>query len=202
MNPRARLTLFVANDPENAPIGEDPALESLEDRIAALRAQIDRITSRQMIEQRTVQAQLDQLLEQQIMLPISMNLSAQDLENPALINSILQHEQKYASAQRVKFELAESALAPDAPAVQKSLQLLKQAGSTLVMDDFGAGQHHQQVRCRADMAHGAAAAMAMASGTRFRQAHSNTMRSRSIKPSKLNFNRPNRSPSCGSAPAK
>ncbi len=82
----------------------------------------------------------NQLLEQQIMLPISMNLSAQDLENPALINSILQHEQKYASAQRVKFELAESALAPDAPAVQKSLQLLKQAGSTLVMDDFGAGQ--------------------------------------------------------------
>lgn len=35
--PRARLTLFVANDPENAPIGEDPALESLEDRIAAAR---------------------------------------------------------------------------------------------------------------------------------------------------------------------
>ena len=38
---RARLTLFVANDPENAPIGpelnEDPALESLEDRIAAVR---------------------------------------------------------------------------------------------------------------------------------------------------------------------
>jgi ATP synthase protein I len=27
----------VANDPENAPIGEDPALESLEDRIAAAR---------------------------------------------------------------------------------------------------------------------------------------------------------------------
>ncbi|MDZ7870808.1 MAG: EAL domain-containing protein [Rheinheimera sp.] len=82
----------------------------------------------------------NQLLEQQIQLPISMNLSAQDLENPALINSILQHEQKYASAQRIKFELAESALAPDLPAVQKSLQLLKQAGSTLVMDDFGAGQ--------------------------------------------------------------
>ncbi len=82
----------------------------------------------------------NQLLEQQIQLPISMNLSAQDLENPALINGILQHEQKYTPAQRIKFELAESALAPDSPAVQKSLQLLKQAGSTLVMDDFGAGQ--------------------------------------------------------------
>ncbi|MBT9372360.1 M23 family metallopeptidase [Rhizobium sp. CSW-27] len=39
--------------------------QQYEDRIAALRAQIDRITSRQMIEQRTVQVQLDQLLEQQ-----------------------------------------------------------------------------------------------------------------------------------------
>jgi len=82
----------------------------------------------------------NQLLEQQIQLPISMNLSAQDLENPALINGMLQHEQKYPAAQRVKFELAESTLTPDSAAVQKSLQLLKQAGSTLVMDDFGAGQ--------------------------------------------------------------
>ncbi len=82
----------------------------------------------------------NQWLEQRIILPISMNLSAQDLENPALISSILQHEQKYPPAQRVKFELAESALAPDSPAVHKSLQLLKQAGSILVMDDFGAGQ--------------------------------------------------------------
>ena len=82
----------------------------------------------------------NQWLEQGSMLPISMNLSAQDLENPAFINSILQHELNYAPAQRVKFELAESALAPDSPAVHKSLQLLKQAGSVLVMDDFGAGQ--------------------------------------------------------------
>lgn len=82
----------------------------------------------------------NQLLEQQIQLPISMNLSAQDLENPALIKSMLLHEQKYPPAQRIKFELAESAFAPDSPAVQKSLQLLKQAGCALVMDDFGAGQ--------------------------------------------------------------
>jgi ATP synthase protein I len=34
---RARLTLFVANDPENAPLGEDPKLDSLEDRIARVR---------------------------------------------------------------------------------------------------------------------------------------------------------------------
>ena len=82
----------------------------------------------------------NQLQEQKIQLPISMNLSAQDLQNPGLINGILQHEHKYVPTQRIKFELAESALAPDEPAVQKSLQLLKQAGAALVMDDFGAGQ--------------------------------------------------------------
>jgi len=80
------------------------------------------------------------LLEQQLLLPLSMNLSAQDLQSPALINSMLMHEQKYPPAHRLKFELAESALLPDEPAVHKSLQLLKQAGTTLVMDDFGAGQ--------------------------------------------------------------
>jgi ATP synthase protein I len=31
------LLSIVANDPENAPIGEDPAIDSLEDRIAAAR---------------------------------------------------------------------------------------------------------------------------------------------------------------------
>jgi ATP synthase protein I len=34
---RGRDAFIVANDPENAPIGEDPKLDSLEDRIAAAR---------------------------------------------------------------------------------------------------------------------------------------------------------------------
>ncbi|WP_246102800.1 M23 family metallopeptidase [Rhizobium straminoryzae] len=39
--------------------------QDYEDRITTLRAEIERITSRQMIEQRTVQARMDQLLRQQ-----------------------------------------------------------------------------------------------------------------------------------------
>jgi ATP synthase protein I len=36
----------VANDPENAPIKEDPAIDSLEDRIARARADEDRRTGK------------------------------------------------------------------------------------------------------------------------------------------------------------
>lgn len=82
----------------------------------------------------------NQLAEQGSAIPLSMNLSGLDLQNPALLAEILRHETKYPPALRIRFELAESALAPDSSAVQKSLQLFKQAGSYLVMDDFGAGQ--------------------------------------------------------------
>jgi len=37
----------VANDPENAPIGEDPQLESLEERISAARKAEDRRTAQE-----------------------------------------------------------------------------------------------------------------------------------------------------------
>lgn len=73
-------------------------------------------------------------------LPVSINLSAQDLANSQLIQTILQHEQKYPKAQRVKFELAESAMNLDTPASQRSLEQIKKSGTVLVMDDFGAGQ--------------------------------------------------------------
>lgn len=73
-------------------------------------------------------------------LPVSINLSAQDLANSQLIQTMLQHEQKYPKTQRVKFELAESAMNLDTPASQRSLELIKKSGTVLVMDDFGAGQ--------------------------------------------------------------
>lgn len=82
----------------------------------------------------------NQLLGLGLSLPISINLSAQDLANSQLINTILQHEQKYPKAQRVKFELAESAMNLDTPSSQRSLDLIKKSGTVLVMDDFGAGQ--------------------------------------------------------------
>jgi|GEM_PF-2272726 len=82
----------------------------------------------------------NQLWAQGFALPVSINLSAQDLANSQLIHTMLQHEQKYPKAQRVKFELAESAMNLDTPASQRSLELIKKSGTVLVMDDFGAGQ--------------------------------------------------------------
>lgn len=82
----------------------------------------------------------NQLAEQGYPLPVSMNISALDLQNPALLSEMLRNESKYPPAQKVRFELAESALAPDSVAVQKSLQLLQQSNTLLVMDDYGAGQ--------------------------------------------------------------
>ena len=73
-------------------------------------------------------------------IPVSINLSAQDLANSQLIQTILQHEQKYPQTQRVKFELAESAMNLETPASQRSLELIRKSGTLLVMDDFGAGQ--------------------------------------------------------------
>ncbi len=73
-------------------------------------------------------------------LPISMNLSALDLENTTLISSMLQHELKFPAAERIQFELAESAMTPDSAAALKSLELFSKAQTGLIMDDFGAGQ--------------------------------------------------------------
>lgn len=82
----------------------------------------------------------NQLHEMGYCLPISMNLSALDLENTTLISSMLQHELKYPPAERIQFELAESAMTPDSVAALKSLELFSKAQTWLIMDDFGAGQ--------------------------------------------------------------
>lgn len=82
----------------------------------------------------------NQLHEMGYPLPISMNLSALDLENTTLISSMLQHELKYPIAERIQFELAESAMTPDSAAALKSLELFSKAQTGLIMDDFGAGQ--------------------------------------------------------------
>jgi len=82
----------------------------------------------------------NQLLGLGFSVPVSINLSAQDLANSQLIQTILTHELKYPKAQRVKFELAESAMNLDTPSSQRSLELIRKSGTVLVMDDFGAGQ--------------------------------------------------------------
>jgi EAL domain-containing protein (putative c-di-GMP-specific phosphodiesterase class I) len=89
---------------------------------------------------RQVRQTQDLLLQRGQKLQIAINLSGYDLENYRLISSILKHEQQYPTAQKVKFELTESALQRDSVAARQSLALLQKAGAVLVMDDFGAGQ--------------------------------------------------------------
>ena len=98
---------------------------------------INNLTAWVYSQARKVQNQLQQA---GYAVPVSINLSAFDLANTQLIFTMLQHEQKYPLAQRMKFELAESAMHVDSPASQRSLALIRKAGTLLVMDDFGAGQ--------------------------------------------------------------
>ncbi len=89
---------------------------------------------------RQVRQTQDLLFQRGQKLQIAVNLSGYDLENHRLISSILKHEQQYPTAQKVKFELTESAMQRDSVAARQSLALLQRAGAVLVMDDFGAGQ--------------------------------------------------------------
>ncbi|HAT40986.1 MAG TPA: hypothetical protein DCS87_04565 [Rheinheimera sp.] len=82
----------------------------------------------------------NELQAQQITVPISINLSGQDLQNPRLIGQLLQHELQYPPDQRLWLEVAESAVDTQHTAVQRSINLLKKTNTSLVMDDFGAGQ--------------------------------------------------------------
>lgn len=82
----------------------------------------------------------DRLFELGYQLPIAMNVAAVDLDNHRLIRSILQHEQQYSAEQRIKFELTEGALQRDSVAAKQSLALLGAAKTSLIVDDFGAGQ--------------------------------------------------------------
>lgn len=82
----------------------------------------------------------NELQQQGIQVALSINLSGQDLQNPRLIGQILQHELQYPLAHRLWLEVAESAVDTHLPTVQRSIKLLKQTQTHLLMDDFGAGQ--------------------------------------------------------------
>lgn len=72
--------------------------------------------------------------------PISINLSAQDLRDPTLIDRIKGLFSTWGtSPDRIQFELTESALMDDPAAAPEVLKRLKQLGVTLFIDDFGTG---------------------------------------------------------------
>lgn len=72
--------------------------------------------------------------------PISVNLSAQDLRDPNLLDSIRGTFATWGiSPERIQFELTESALMADPVGAQEVLGRLKDLGVDLFIDDFGTG---------------------------------------------------------------
>lgn len=68
---------------------------------------------------------------------LSVNLSANDLANERVAEQII--ESAGANAQHLTLEITETALMRDVEAVKRSVELLKQAGITLSLDDYGTG---------------------------------------------------------------
>lgn len=69
-----------------------------------------------------------------------MNLSAQDLRDPQLIDRIKGLFSTWGLApERIQFELTESALMEDPAGAQETLRWLKALGVVLFIDDFGTG---------------------------------------------------------------
>ncbi|NMG53511.1 bifunctional diguanylate cyclase/phosphodiesterase [Aromatoleum aromaticum] len=78
--------------------------------------------------------------EQDIRQPLSVNLSAQDLRDPRLVDRISGLFATWAMPpEMIQFELTESALMEDPIGALKTLQRLKALGVELFIDDFGTG---------------------------------------------------------------
>jgi len=78
--------------------------------------------------------------EQGIRQPLSVNLSAQDLRDPRLVDRISSLFATWAMPpEMIQFELTESALMEDPIGALKTLQRLKALGVELFIDDFGTG---------------------------------------------------------------
>ena len=78
--------------------------------------------------------------EQGIHSPLSVNLSAQDLRDPHLVDRISSLFATWAMPpEMIQFELTESALMEDPVGALKTLESLKALGVELFIDDFGTG---------------------------------------------------------------
>lgn len=72
--------------------------------------------------------------------PLSVNLSAQDLRDPTLLDRIKGLFATWGTPpDRIQFELTESALMDDPAGAPEALKRLKQLGVELFIDDFGTG---------------------------------------------------------------
>lgn len=102
-------------------------------------------------ELRLIVSMTQQLLERAVMdavkwrnagfhLYVSVNLSTQHIEQPALAESVLALLEKYTlSPAFLRFEITESALMRDQQSAIRTMQALSDSGIKLALDDFGTG---------------------------------------------------------------
>ena len=76
----------------------------------------------------------------QIMVPVSINLSRVDIQKEGLIESIIQLFEKYSiSSKWIKAEVTESACLENDKIIMEKMELLKNHGLKIAIDDFGSG---------------------------------------------------------------
>lgn len=72
-------------------------------------------------------------------LRLSVNLSANDLASPNVMDSIIRLVQKHGTPCRIDFEITETAIMRDMRQAHEALLLLLALGSRIALDDFGTG---------------------------------------------------------------
>lgn len=79
-------------------------------------------------------------LDRGIEMPVSVNVSRIDIQNPEICGILLEQTRKYNIEPRLlKLEITESAYLSETEVLKSSIKSFKDAGFTVEMDDFGAG---------------------------------------------------------------
>lgn len=89
----------------------------------------------------TALAQLQQLIQEGLQLPLSINISARQLQQPGFADWMLERLARHPQvpATLVELEITESAALYDLPAVTGTLARLRTLGMAVSLDDFGTG---------------------------------------------------------------
>jgi len=82
----------------------------------------------------------DQVAEKNCVIPVSINLSAQSLQDKSVINELMSVVNSYATvAENIIFEISESQLSSNIYCINDNLQALHEYGFKLVLDNYGSG---------------------------------------------------------------
>jgi diguanylate cyclase (GGDEF)-like protein len=88
---------------------------------------------------RAVSAQLDAWRAKNIVLPIALNLSVNNLQNTALMDELMKAVAQKQGTSCIEIEITETALMQDPQRAMAALQRLYDAGVRIYIDDFGTG---------------------------------------------------------------